>query len=182
MFFIIYLSFGDCSPAEGLQQSVSVYIASSVPKPFAIHLAGNCGKGARQIRKLRHALIASCNEDAGETASLGSISESNVAAEGLLDLARLTLKWHEEKPVSKRRIGAGIQAGNEGSKQWFFHRSDATTRKVCMLGTILLILLILMLIGALPAWPHSRGWGYYPSGGLGLVLIILIILLLLGKI
>lgn len=49
-------------------------------------------------------------------------------------------------------------------------------------GTILLILLILMLVGALPTWPHSRSWGYYPSGGLGLVLIILIILLLLGRI
>ena len=51
-----------------------------------------------------------------------------------------------------------------------------------MLGTILLIILILLLIGALPAWPHSRGWGYAPTGGLGLVLIIVIILLLLGKI
>jgi hypothetical protein len=51
-----------------------------------------------------------------------------------------------------------------------------------MLGTILLILLILMLIGALPTWPHSRSWGYYPSGGLGLLLIILVILLLLGRI
>ena len=50
------------------------------------------------------------------------------------------------------------------------------------LGTILLIVLILMLIGAIPSWPHSRGWGYGPSGGLGLVVIILIILLLLGKI
>jgi hypothetical protein len=50
------------------------------------------------------------------------------------------------------------------------------------LGTILLILIILMLIGALPTWPHSRSWGYYPSGGLGTVLIILIILLLLGVI
>ena len=48
------------------------------------------------------------------------------------------------------------------------------------LGTILLILIILMLIGALPTWPHSRSWGYYPCGGLGTVLIILIILLLLG--
>ena len=47
-------------------------------------------------------------------------------------------------------------------------------------GTILLILIILMLIGALPTWPHSRSWGYYPAGGLGTVLIILIILLLLG--
>lgn len=45
--------------------------------------------------------------------------------------------------------------------------------------TILIIILILMLIGALPAWPHSRGWGYYPSGGLGLILLILVVLLLL---
>jgi len=51
-----------------------------------------------------------------------------------------------------------------------------------MLGTILLIFLILLLIGALPTWPHSRSWGYYPSGGLGLVAAILLILLLLGRI
>lgn len=51
-----------------------------------------------------------------------------------------------------------------------------------MLGTILLIILLLMLLGALPAWPYSRGWGYYPSGGLGLVLIILLILVLLGRV
>jgi hypothetical protein len=49
------------------------------------------------------------------------------------------------------------------------------------LGTILLIVLILILIGAIPAWPHSRGWGYGPSGGLGLVVIILIALLLMGR-
>jgi len=51
-----------------------------------------------------------------------------------------------------------------------------------MLGTVLLIVLILLLIGAIPTWPHSRSWGYYPSGGLGLVLIIVIILLLTGAI
>jgi hypothetical protein len=51
-----------------------------------------------------------------------------------------------------------------------------------MLGTILLVLLILMLIGAFPTWPHSKNWGYYPSGGLGLLLAIVIILLLLGRI
>lgn len=51
-----------------------------------------------------------------------------------------------------------------------------------MLGTILLIILILLLIGAFPAWPHSAGWGYGPSGILGVILIILIILLLLGRI
>lgn len=50
------------------------------------------------------------------------------------------------------------------------------------LGTILLIIVILLLIGAIPAWPHSRGWGYGPSGGLGLVLVILIILLLMGRV
>jgi hypothetical protein len=50
-----------------------------------------------------------------------------------------------------------------------------------MLGTILLIILILLLLGALPAWPHSRDWGYYPSGGVGLILLIVIIVLLLGR-
>jgi hypothetical protein len=50
------------------------------------------------------------------------------------------------------------------------------------LSTILLIVLLLLLIGALPTWPHSRSWGYYPSGGLGLVLVIVLILLLLGHI
>lgn len=49
------------------------------------------------------------------------------------------------------------------------------------LGTILIIILILLLVGALPTWGHSRGWGYFPSGGLGLVLIIVIILVLLGR-
>jgi hypothetical protein len=49
------------------------------------------------------------------------------------------------------------------------------------LGTILLIVVILLLIGALPTWPYSSGWGYYPSGGIGLVLVIIIILLLMGR-
>jgi len=50
------------------------------------------------------------------------------------------------------------------------------------MGTILLIVLILLLIGAIPSWPHSRNWGYGPSGGLGLVVIIIIVLLLMGRI
>jgi hypothetical protein len=49
------------------------------------------------------------------------------------------------------------------------------------MSTLLLVVLILLLVGALPAWPHSRSWGYYPSGGLGLVVIILVILLLTGR-
>jgi hypothetical protein len=51
-----------------------------------------------------------------------------------------------------------------------------------MLGIILLVLLVLMLLGSLPTWPHSRSWGYYPSSGLGLVLAVLIILLFMGRI
>jgi hypothetical protein len=51
-----------------------------------------------------------------------------------------------------------------------------------MLGTIIIVVLILLLIGALPTWPHSRSWGYYPSGGLGLIVVILIILVLMGRI
>ena len=50
------------------------------------------------------------------------------------------------------------------------------------IGTVLLVLLILMLVGALPTWPHSKGWGYYPSGGVGLVLVVLVVLLLTGVI
>jgi hypothetical protein len=49
------------------------------------------------------------------------------------------------------------------------------------MGTILIIILILLLLGALPTWPYSSGWGYYPSGGLGLVLLIIIILALMGR-
>jgi hypothetical protein len=51
-----------------------------------------------------------------------------------------------------------------------------------MLGTILIILLVLLLLGALPSWPYSTGWGYYPSGTLGLVLVIIVVLVLLGRI
>lgn len=50
------------------------------------------------------------------------------------------------------------------------------------LGTILLIVLILLLIGAIPSWPYSRGWGYGPSGGIGLLVVILLILVLMGRI
>jgi len=51
-----------------------------------------------------------------------------------------------------------------------------------MLGTILIVVLILVLIGVLPTWPHSSNWGYYPSSGIGLILVILVILLLMGRI
>jgi len=60
-------------------------------------------------------------------------------------------------------------------------RSIAQRKIFYMLGTILLVLLVLLLIGALPTWPHSRNWGYYPSGGAGLLLIILIVFLLMGR-
>jgi hypothetical protein len=49
------------------------------------------------------------------------------------------------------------------------------------LGNILIIVLVLVLIGALPTWPHSKNWGYYPTGGIGLVLIIIVVLLLMGR-
>lgn len=49
------------------------------------------------------------------------------------------------------------------------------------MSTILLIILVLLLVGALPAWPYSRGWGYYPSSGLGLVVVVLLVLLLAGR-
>jgi hypothetical protein len=74
-----------------------------------------------------------------------------------------------------------VSAGN------VYEQSDKINLKVeekrrKNMGTILIVILILVLVGALPTWPHSRNWGYYPSGGLGLVLLILIILLLMGRI
>jgi len=66
-----------------------------------------------------------------------------------------------------------------------FGQKKATTRRgVCvgrMMRTILLIILIILLLGALPTWPYSAGWGFYPSGGLGLILLIVIILALMGR-
>lgn len=62
------------------------------------------------------------------------------------------------------------------------HFYGFTKEKHMSVGTILLILLVLMLVGVLPTWPHSRKWGYGPTGGLGLILLIIVILLLLGKI
>jgi hypothetical protein len=50
------------------------------------------------------------------------------------------------------------------------------------MGTILLIILVLLLLGAMPSWPHSRGWGYYPSGGVGLILMIVLVLVFMGRI
>jgi hypothetical protein len=60
--------------------------------------------------------------------------------------------------------------------------SDQRHAQAEMLGTILLIILILLLIGGLPTWGYSTGWGYYPSGGIGLLLVIVIILLVMGRI
>jgi hypothetical protein len=51
-----------------------------------------------------------------------------------------------------------------------------------MLGTILIVILVLALLGVLPQWPHSRNWGYYPTGGLGIILAVVVVLLLLGQI
>jgi len=60
--------------------------------------------------------------------------------------------------------------------------APAYIERYIMLGTILIVLLVLMLLGALPTWPHSRSWGYAPTGGLGLIVVVLIILVVLGRI
>jgi hypothetical protein len=80
---------------------------------------------------------------------------------------------HQRKPKSRcdQFVAGGISARLTG------HETSEGT-----MGTILVILLILLLIGALPTWPYSSGWGYYPSGGLGLVLLIIIILVLFGRV
>ena len=71
--------------------------------------------------------------------------------------------------------------GEIGPKMLGATAECAEARRMAM-GLILLVILVLLLIGALPTWPHSRDWGFYPSGGLGTVLLIVVILLLLGRI
>jgi hypothetical protein len=63
----------------------------------------------------------------------------------------------------------------------WFHVGRKFSEKEIAMRTIILVILILLLLGALPTWPYSTGWGYYPSGGLGLVLVIVIILALMGR-
>jgi uncharacterized protein DUF3309 len=70
---------------------------------------------------------------------------------------------------------------SRNTSSFYSNRFCDWNREVDMLGTILIVLLILFLLGALPSWPYSRSWGYFPSGLLGLVLIIVIILFLLGR-
>jgi hypothetical protein len=61
------------------------------------------------------------------------------------------------------------------------NKTETPERTANVMGTVLVILIILLLVGALPTWPYSSGWGYYPSGGLGLILIIIIVLALMGR-
>jgi len=90
--------------------------------------------------------------------------------------------------MAEKAGGAAMPAGNAprcAPPREPQHRrlNSARVEEVGMnVGTIVLIILIILLIGALPTWPYSGGWGYYPSGGLGLVVMILIILLLMGRI
>jgi polyferredoxin len=80
-----------------------------------------------------------------------------------------------ECPVTTRTVVAE-RPGQDDAKR------ETTRVKGNKMSTILLIVLVLLLVGALPAWPYSSSWGYYPSGGLGLVLLVVLLLVLLGRI
>jgi Protein of unknown function (DUF3309) len=86
--------------------------------------------------------------------------------------------WDHERRVTARHlvIEARLQAREICSA-----RAPGLRRNAMPITTILIIILVLIVIGALPTWPYSSGWGYYPSGGLGLILIILIVLALTGR-
>ena len=73
------------------------------------------------------------------------------------------MRWHG-------RLSAGLEA-----------TTSVTDRKEAAMGTILLIVLVLLLVGALPTWSHSSNWGYFPSGGLGLVVLVLLVLVFTGR-
>jgi hypothetical protein len=78
--------------------------------------------------------------------------------------------------------GVNNRADGTVTRSRLFCRRGSLLWRNPLLGTILLIILILLLVGALPTWPYSAGWGYYPTGGLGLLLVIVIVLLLVGRI
>jgi hypothetical protein len=109
---------------------------------------------------------------------------------------RLRLRGKPLRPSGRGGVGAARSVGDDylkvehvakiASDGGTLHELrgfaiDATFFQANMLGTILLIILILLLIGALPTWGYSTGWGYYPSGGVGLLLVIVIVLLLIGR-
>lgn len=75
------------------------------------------------------------------------------------------------------RVPAPGRRGTGAEGPW----SENERRDRMTIGTILLIILILVLVGALPTWPHSKNWGFYPSGGVGLVVLILLLLVLMGR-
>jgi hypothetical protein len=82
------------------------------------------------------------------------------------------------RPSARRRRGVQSRAPDEAPEQ---PTCSAVTEDDMSTNTLLLIILILLLVGALPMWPYSSGWGYYPSGGLGLLLIILLVLVLVRR-
>jgi hypothetical protein len=112
----------------------------------------------------RAGLVPSCSQEVG-----------TVIAKALSSIARYPAGKPEPPPI--RRVAIWETTSGAGSvTRSFIRRSQMT------IGTILLIILILLLIGAVPSWPHSRSWGYGPSGILGVVLIVVIVLLLMGRI
>jgi hypothetical protein len=81
-------------------------------------------------------------------------------------------RWHR-----RCTVGAGLQTKLSGLER----QEQENDGGIAMLSTVLIVVLVLALIGALPTWPYSSGWGYYPSGGLGLVVLIVLVLLLTGR-
>jgi len=97
-------------------------------------------------------------------------------------IARATLRNNPSWEKFQRTQSLAGFAGTIADEFAFGSRRCLIGDQIMSVGTILLIILILALIGAFPAWPYSSGWGYYPSGGIGLILIIVLILLLMGRI
>jgi len=95
-------------------------------------------------------------------------------------LHSLLMRRWVEHPIATAQIPGDSQAVRECRQR--VGSTHAHPERINMLGTVLLVLLVLMLLGALPTWSHSRSWGYGPSGGIGLVLIVLVVLVLVGRI
>src|SRR5215472_12009911 len=139
------------------------------------HWRGDRRGCRRDYRCGNHSAATALLKPQARAAAAASFLERRHASQDSLE------HWSMHLEALRRELPSDL-AGNSLLTQNVGRHEQEPRCGVVMLGTILLIILILILIGSLPTWPYSGGWGYYPSGGFGLLVVIVIILLLMGRI
>jgi len=146
-----------------------------LPTPHSLYTSTLCVQG--ELIKLCHAELA-LSENTNTKRSKRSSKRKAVIRDAKRK-SPLGLLISSERKQERRR--KGLQLNGNDREKLIRANGETLQNQLNSMGTILLILVILLLIGALPTWPYSGGWGYYPSGGLGLVVVVVLVLLLLGR-